>query len=99
MAIILTTINWSIIPNKRVTYFISCRISRALCIDINEDWPAGITIIGVLDILCLACWEAVSLAYIINNKILTIIIFNYFKYTIYNYIWTGFKVNFDLKWT
>lgn len=36
-------------------YFSSCKISRALCIDINEDCPAGMTIIGVLDALCLAC--------------------------------------------
>lgn len=40
---------------KKKTYFRSCKISRALCIDIKEDCPAGIIIMGVLDILCFAC--------------------------------------------
>lgn len=40
--------------NKIRSYFKSCKTSRALCIVINDDCPAGITIIGVLDILCFA---------------------------------------------
>jgi len=44
------------------TYFRSCKISLELCIDIKEDCPAGIIIIGVLDTLCFANWEAVNLA-------------------------------------
>jgi len=65
IAITLYTLNSNIIVKliNINSYFRSCKISRTLCIDIKDDCPAGMTIIGVLDILCFACWEAVSFAY------------------------------------